>query len=318
VPGDLTIGQTFVLAVTAFAGDPAAAASSADIRTGAATWVPMTDSVGNALTTADPFDYNNRGGRGAADELGCTPYNRPEDVEISTLGNGHEVVYFCATGENAVYAVDLDPNGFDATVLLSAQEGVTPKNVDFAPTTGVLNSPDNLAIDPDGNIYVIEDAPNGDNVGGDVWFLRDVDHDGVAESLDHLMSNGVDGSESTGMIWDPIDPSSYYISIQHPDSMTLAGGQGDALWRVTIARTFGCSRADIAAPFGVTDGRDLSAFIRAYHTGNLKLADLDNNGRLTPDDAMMFWTLWVAGCPCSGPGNGNHGHHGHHGNQNHI
>ncbi|MCB9892254.1 MAG: DUF839 domain-containing protein [Planctomycetes bacterium] len=294
--GDLSVGQSFVLSVTAFAGDPAANASSADVRTGAATWVPMTDAAGNALTVADPFDFDNRGGRLAADELVGTPYNRPEDIEISWLGNGHEVIYFTATGEEALYAIDLNPNGTDAYVVLSAQEGVTPKNVGFYPTTATLSSPDNIAIDKDGNIYIVEDKPNGDNVGGDIWFVRDLDHDGVAESLDHFMSLGVDGAESTGMIWDPRDPNRFFISVQHPDSMGIAGGQGDALWSIKVHRVFGCNRADLAVPFGRFNARDAIVFFIAFFTGDLDRADLNNNYGLDYGDIREFKTLFQAGC----------------------
>ena len=111
------------------------------------------------------------------------------------------------------------------------------KNAGFAPTTGHLTSPDNLAQDALGNIYVIEDAPNGSNVGGDVWFARDTDNDGVSESLDHFMSIQVDGSEATGMIFNPTNPTQFVIAVQHPDSTELANvpdGFGDAVWQFDL------------------------------------------------------------------------------------
>ena len=48
----------------------------------------MTDVDGVALTAADPFNNESRGGRAAADELGGTPYRRPEDIEVGILKNG--------------------------------------------------------------------------------------------------------------------------------------------------------------------------------------------------------------------------------------
>lgn len=238
-PGDYTVGQTFVMDVDAYAGaanatKPTPAATTAD-RTGSAKWVAITDADGNALTVANPFDFTSRGGRAAADEVGGTPYGRPEDLEISQLANGNEVIYFAATSENAVYAIDL-ANGGDPTVILSAKAGTTEYNKGFAPTTGVMNSPDNLAVDAWGNIYVIEDNPNGaapGALGGDTWFMRDIDGDGVAESLDHFLGIGVQGAEGTGMIFDPNNPSQFIIAVQHPSSMTLPGGEGDSLWLVT-------------------------------------------------------------------------------------
>ena len=82
-------------------------------------------------------------------------------------------------------------------------------------------------------IYVVEDAPNSDDVGGDVWFIRDVDGDGVAESLDHFLSMQISGSETTGMTFNPVNPTEFVVSVQHPDSTRLTqvpDGFGDALW----------------------------------------------------------------------------------------
>ena len=70
---------------------------------------------------------------------------------------------------------------------LAADES-TVKNLGYAATTGHLTSPDNLAQDALDNIYVVEDWPNGDNRGGDIWFLRDTNGDGIAESMDHTLN----------------------------------------------------------------------------------------------------------------------------------
>jgi len=248
--GDYTKGQTFVLVVDAYAGDPAAdynqGANVGAVRTGAATWVPITDAAGNKLTVVDPFRNGptddprtstiTRGGRPAADEVNGTPYGRPEDMEIGKLASGKEVMYFAATSENAVYSVEL-LDKTHAFVRLAASQSVTPKNLGHAATTGALNSPDNLAQDALGNIYVIEDAPNGSSVGGDTWFMRDVNNDGVAESLDHFLSIRVHGSEATGMIFNPKNPTKFLAAVQHPSStdLGLPGGFGDALWEFDLS-----------------------------------------------------------------------------------
>src|SRR4051812_11180856 len=75
-------GQTFVLKVGA--GNNAEAS-------GAATWVPITDAAGNALpgiptVIADGATVVD--GRAAADAVGATAFNRPEDMEIQTLADG--------------------------------------------------------------------------------------------------------------------------------------------------------------------------------------------------------------------------------------
>jgi len=236
-------GQTFALKVDAFNGDASKTYNNSvnanQPRTGAATWVALTDEEGNPLTRVNPFDNAGgpgaRAGRLAADEVKGTPYGRPEDIEVGRLANGHEVVYFAATSEQSVYTIEMMPGkkASKALVKVLLSDSGTPKNAGFPGTTGRINSPDNLAQDRYGNIYVIEDSPNGDAIGGDVWFARDVDGDGVAESADHFMSLRVAGSEATGMIFNPKNRDEFSISIQHPASTDLAkvpDGQGDAIW----------------------------------------------------------------------------------------
>jgi uncharacterized protein len=243
-------GQTFVLKVDAYAGDATKdysnAANVGQPRVGAATWVPLTDASGTPLTVTTPFrngdpnlpvtDPNALGGRVAADEVTATPYGRPEDIEVGHLANGREVVYFAATSEQSVYSIEM-LTSTTATVRLAASEAGTPKNVGFAGTSGVVNSPDNLAQDSYGNIYIIEDAPNNSLTGGDIWFLRDTNTDGVAESLDHFMSIRVAGSEATGMIFNPVNPRQFVVAVQHPTSTDLGvvpNGFGDALWTFSL------------------------------------------------------------------------------------
>lgn len=234
VAGDYSQGQSFVLAVDAFAGDPSSKGVNAGDRTGMASWIALTDADGVALTSIDPFDNASRGGRAAADEIGGTPFDRPEDVEVGYLRNGHEALYFNATSENAVYSVEELGDG-KAMVRLAASETATPKNLGYAGTTGHISSPDNLAQDALGNIYVVEDKPNGDNIGGDVWFLRDANGDGVAESMDHFMSLQVKGAENTGMIFRPGHPTQFIINVQHPESTGDAiDGQGDSTWLLDL------------------------------------------------------------------------------------
>jgi hypothetical protein len=263
-PGDYSVGQTFVLAVDAFlpsGGLPASnyneGANATATREGAATWIPLTDANGVALPgitnpfrdgpTNDPrTNSNTMGGRPAADDAGGTPYGRPEDMSVGRSSNGNEMLFVAVTSESKVISIEIldqrrgrsaKPTG-KAIVRTMASETGTPKNVGFAPTTGVLNSPDNLAMDAAGNLYVIEDAPNGSPTGGDIWFLRDKNSDGVAESLDHFLSIRVNGSEATGMIFNPAVPTEFVVAVQHPSSTDLAkvpGGLGDAVWSFNVS-----------------------------------------------------------------------------------
>lgn len=252
-PGDYTKGQTFALKVDAYTGTPADmwsdASNTGAIRTGMATWMPLTDENGTPLTTTSPFRDGDVsadprtslstvvGGRAAADEVNATPYGRPEDMEVGTLKNGNEVFYVAVTSESAVYSFEvIDDMHVNVGVLANAN---TPKNVGYQGTTAVLNSPDNLAKDALGNIYVIEDAPNSSTTGGDIWFLRDTNTDGVAESMDHFMSLQVNGSEATGMIFNPAKPTQFVVSIQHPsstDKAAVANGLGDAVWEFDVSK----------------------------------------------------------------------------------
>jgi hypothetical protein len=276
VKGDFSKGQTFVLVVDGFTGDVAANAGSYPNhnpaeRTGMATWVAMTDADGVALTSADPFDNETRGGRAAADELGGTPYRRPEDIEVGYLRNGHEAIYFTATEELAVYSVEELGRG-KAMVRLAVDER-TVKNLGYAPTTGTLGSPDNLAQDALGNIYVVEDKPNDDNIGGDVWFLRDTNSNGVAESLDHFMSLQVKGAENTGMIFSPANPTRFIINIQHPESTgDEINGQGDATWLIDIKDVVAppCTKKDPHNRVTTCDEPDGTNFIKKLNKAGWK------------------------------------------------
>ena len=243
-------GQTFVLAVDAFKGNAAdnynEPSNAGQPRVGAATWIPITDANGKPLTQADPFkngptndprtNTDTRGGRPAADEVNGTPYGRPEDVEVGKLANGNEVVYFAATSERSVYSIEVLPD-HKAVVRLFASDSSTPKNQGFAPTTAVMNSPDNLETDALGNVYIIEDAPNEDAVGGDIWFAQDADNDGVSESIYHFLSMGVNTAEATGMEFNPRRPTRFVVAVQHPASTDLVkvpNGFGDAVWEFDI------------------------------------------------------------------------------------
>ncbi len=265
-PGDYEAGgATYVLSVDTFissGGEPEKRWDrdgnvTAD-RTGACTWVQITDENGDPLPgIQDPRVPALNGGTGdaglvAADDVNGTPYGRPEDTTTTTLANGNEAIMFAATSENAIYTIEeLTPvnssNGGTCNIFVMAKGAnsvdatATPNNVGFPSTSAVMNAPDNLAIDSLGNIYAIEDGPNngpGSSIpsdsnaqvgsgGGDVWFLRDTDNDGVAESIDHFISMGVSGAESTGMIFNPVDPTKFIIAVQHPRSTVISDWDND-------------------------------------------------------------------------------------------
>ncbi len=261
-------GQTFALAVHQFddTGGDAAADWNDPVnvnaqRFGRALWQPITTADGEPRPgVTNPFrdghphppgsvDYP-MGGRFAADDVGATPYGRPEDTEVGLLPNFNEVLYVTTTSEHAVLSVEMLGNRRAIVRQFASRE--TPKNLGLPATTGVLDSPDNLAQDALGNIYVIEDSPNSGDVGGDIWFARDTDNDGVAESLDHFMSLQVADSESTGMVFHPVSRAKFAMAVQHPASTDLESvpeGFGDAVWEFDVSAVLPppCAPADADA-----------------------------------------------------------------------
>lgn len=227
-PGDLSSGQSFVLSVDAYAADANAnadqvwnsASNAQTTRLGAATWVPLTDAVGNALTVADPFVYVTvSGGSLAADEVSATPYGKPEDVAIGTLASGNQCLYVALSLEHVVLSVEL----LTATsaVVRHLVDRTTPDLATGLAVAADFAWPDNLAIDAFGSVYVVED-----NLPGDVFKVVDADGDGVAEAVGRFLSCGVAGSEPSGLIFDPNDLYRMILTVMHP------GSGNDALWSI--------------------------------------------------------------------------------------
>ncbi|MGE5386996.1 MAG: alkaline phosphatase PhoX [Betaproteobacteria bacterium] len=200
-------GQTFVLKVGG--GNNFGA-------TGIATWVPITDANGNALNGANNMvigGVTSVDGRKAADSVFATGYNRPEDLEIGMLGNGKQALYFTATDTHNVFSIQLTDEN-TAAVNLFVDRNTIDKATGLAVGSAFTN-PDNLAIDANGNIYIVEDQPGG---VADVWFAFDANRDGIAESIGRWLSMNTTGAEPTGLYFDPFNPNLAYLNIQHADS----------------------------------------------------------------------------------------------------
>jgi secreted PhoX family phosphatase len=166
-------------------------------------------------------------GRVSADNAAvkATGYNRPEDIEIQTLADGIQLLYFNTTdsdinassgdGNSRTYNINLSTN---VVALFAAPQ--TTNLATGAPLGGNLRNADNLAVDHEGNMYIVEDRPGAED--DDIWFAADLNKDGdlndPGEGLARWVSNGTVGSEFTGLYFDLRNPNNAYVNIQHPDS----------------------------------------------------------------------------------------------------
>ena len=107
--------------------------------------------------------------------------------------------------------IDEDPTAASATVRSVLVYRLVEGNEDF-------NQPDNLEFQPEtGNVYVIEDHPNGD-----IWAClpdgadRDLKSDGCVKMLSVKDSS----AEPTGFIFDPTGTVAY-VSIQHSNDASM-------------------------------------------------------------------------------------------------
>jgi hypothetical protein len=160
-------GQTFVLRVGN--GNVANA-------TGSFSWIPITDKAGRAwpgaLTITDLNGVRSVDGRNTTNLAAFkgTDYMRPEDMQMQTI-SGADYLYFTTTTTHEIYRVDLR----GSTISVFADRN-TIDLVTGLPVGNGLTNPDNLAIDHDGNIYIIEDRNGG--VDDDIWFAKDLNKDG--------------------------------------------------------------------------------------------------------------------------------------------
>jgi hypothetical protein len=178
--GDLSSGQLYALKVL-----------DATTKTGPAVWVALDRDAVKINSDAEAI------------RVGATGWARPEDVEIGTsTGNnrgGQNVMYVATTTNNLVLRIELD--GDNAFVSNFVEEGVNVSG---------LGSPDNLALDKQGNLFILED-----NGPGDVWVAR-VQGGGelVASEVVRFASLTDCAAEPTGGHFDK-DGKTLFINVQH-------------------------------------------------------------------------------------------------------
>ena len=183
---------------------------------GNAKWKAITDVHGNplpgAVVVTDTNGLTAMDGRATPklDAFRGTAFDRAEDMEIKIFKNRRQVLYVATTTNHKVFAIDLRRNRVELAVSRDTTDMATGDPVGMA-----FESPDNIAIDAEGNIYIVEDQPGSVE---DISFLKDRDNDGVAEAIGKWASLSTACAESTGLYFDRFDPNVAYINVQHPDS----------------------------------------------------------------------------------------------------
>lgn len=195
--------------------------------TGAVVWEPLTDATGAALpayAAAVDAGTGDLVGDAAANIAAATEYLRPEDIELGILNNGDEFLTIAMTTSDEVYGYNI------ATAMMTVF--ADRDTIDLATGMAVgaaFNAPDNMAIDADGNFYIVEDqgVPNAD-----IWRAVDLNNDGdlldPGEGLARWAGLRTSGAEPTGLFFALDDPNVAYVNVMHPSS------GNDALVRITV------------------------------------------------------------------------------------
>ncbi|MDH3216903.1 MAG: PhoX family protein [Candidatus Krumholzibacteria bacterium] len=203
--GDLSTGQLYALKVLDGAS-----------RTGPAEWLPLDRDAVQIDSDAEAI------------RAGATAWERPEDVAIATSTGNHRgganVVYASITDENLVLRIEL--HGDRAYVSNYVKGGVNvPDGQGLPDRVTAFDDPDNLALDPFGNLYIAEDeAP------GDIWVaLAGRGSAPVADEVVLFASLSDCRAEPTGIYFDR-SGRTLWLNVQH------AGGSSNDL---TVAITRG-------------------------------------------------------------------------------
>jgi secreted PhoX family phosphatase len=210
------------------------------------TWVPLVHGQ-EPLTTAnkwiDQADLLLRT-RQAAGEVGATKLDRPEWVAVSpvsgdvfvTLTNG-------SSGPNPINPRKPNPYGqivrirdrdgdheattFDWDIFVLAGDPKYDQSVKLE-EADVFGSPDGLAIDPDGRLWIATDVSNSQLLRADKGYDRIGNNqvlaaDPATGEIRRFLT-GPPGCEITGITFTP-DQQTMFLNIQHPGEATESLGQ---------------------------------------------------------------------------------------------
>lgn len=224
--GDLSSGQLYVLKITSPTGD----------RTGGAEWIPLDRDAVRIDASA------------AADAAGATGYNRPEDVELATstgnFPNDPNTLFVAVTGatgpaDNRILAIDLgerrgkneehrnnEEHGNNEGRGNNEERGKKSSSTAFVydyvkiglNTTSEFEWPDNVALDPAGNLYITED-PGGSfatkKKGDDIWVARPGKGKHLPAAIVERVASLTDcDAEPTGIYWE-LNGDRLFVNVQH-------------------------------------------------------------------------------------------------------
>lgn len=214
-------------------------------------WLPLVHGQG---PLAASNDFNDQGdvlieARRAADLLGATPMDRPEDIQVSPV-NGKVYVALTNNDERAAEQVDAPNPRADNTgghiIEITEDDGDhtaehgrweilircgDPSDVDqgavWNPATtadGWFTCPDNFAFDKDGRLWVATDG----NEGNDGLF--GVETEGPLRGTSKAFYRAPEGAEVCGPCFTP-DGETLFLAIQHPgDGLTSSFDSPGTRW----------------------------------------------------------------------------------------
>ncbi len=210
---------------------------------GTLSWMPLVHGQG-PLTAANGFADQGEvliKARQAGDKLGATPMDRPEDFETNPVtGRVYAVMTKSAKRKpetvNAAntrpenkwgHIIELIPPGeakeadhaaaaYKWDILILCGDPSKPETgAKFHPETtadGFFMTPDNIAFDPKGRMWVATDGMNAFDLADGIY---GVDTDGPGRALPKSLFSAPSGAECTGPAFTP-DGKTMFVAVQHP------------------------------------------------------------------------------------------------------
>jgi secreted PhoX family phosphatase len=204
---------------------------------GSGEWIPVVYGEG-PLTEENGFASQGEvlaKTRLAADLLGATKMDRPEDFEANPVTGK---VYLVCTNNSSRTLEEIDfanprPNNFAGHIIEITEDGNDQAATTFqweifilagdpdesgtwyggAEDVSPFAAPDNITFDVDGNIWISTDGLPNNLPGNDGLFVAPTEGEDRGRSMQFFST--VPGAECSGPIFSP-DQSALFVSVQHP------------------------------------------------------------------------------------------------------